>query len=174
MKIVKVLGGIITVLVCSFMGLMVSYRYAVRPMQIKCLRSALQMLETEIYYSLTPLPEALYGVGKRFENEIGRFFLYTSRLMTGKEMLTAQEAWEKSLNWLWENSFLTKSDIDILKNFGFNLGCSDREEQIKHFKLVQQQLLHQEGNAEKEREKNERMWRHMGFWSGLLIVIILS
>jgi len=131
------------------------------------------MLETEIYYSLTPLPEALSRVGKRFESEIGQFFFQVSQLMTGNEMLTADEAWKKSLNWLKENSFLTESDIDILKNFGFNLGCSDREEQIKHLKLVQQQLLHQEGNAEKEREKNERMWRHMGFWGGLLIVIIL-
>ncbi|KUK11018.1 MAG: Stage III sporulation protein AB [Clostridia bacterium 41_269] len=158
---------------CSFIGLMISYKYALRPMQIKCFRFALQMLETEIYYSLTPLPEALFRVGKRFENEIGQFFLQVSQLITGKDILTADEAWKQSLNWLKENSFLSESDIDILEKFGYNLGCSDREEQIKHLKLVQQQLLHQEDNAEKEREKNERTWRLMGFWGGLLIVIIL-
>jgi len=155
------------------MGLMVSHGYAARPAQIRAIRSALQMLETEINYALTPLPEALARVGSRVEGAVGNYFFLVSERLKGENPVTAGEAWIDALKWLVENTTLAESDINILKSFGHNLGNSDREEQLKHLRLTQEHLRHQEIFAEKNREQNERIWRTIGFLGGLLIVIIL-
>ena len=133
----------------------------------------MQMLETEISYALTPLPEALLGISEKIEGAVGQFFLITSQLLGQEQGMTAGEAWKEALKSLKGSTALTEGDIDVLSSLGANLGSSHREEQLKHLRLTQEHLKHQELCAEKDREKGERIWRTAGFFGGLVIVIIL-
>ena len=154
-------------------GLIVAHSYSSRTEELKTFRSALRMLETEIAYALTPLPEALYRVGNRMGGCVGKFFLSVSLLLTNDQETSSGEAWEACLAGLGGEASLGDVDLDILRTFGYTLGVSDREDQIKNLKLTQEQLKHQEYSAEKLRESNQRMWRTIGFLGGLAVVFIL-
>ena len=45
-------------------GLNIARNFSLRPQQLRHLKSALQMLETEVLFGLTPLPLGLQRVGK--------------------------------------------------------------------------------------------------------------
>ena len=153
--------------------MMVAHSYGTRPEQLKTLRGALAMLETEISYGLTPLPDALRLVGLHLGGCVGEFFADVSSLLNQDQGPSSGEAWELGLGRLQEVACLTQGDAEILRQFGYSLGVSDRENQIKNLKLIQEQLRNQELQAEKLRDGNQRMWRTMGFLAGLAVVFIL-
>jgi len=167
------LASVLIVFSGGIAGLVVANSYATRPEELKNLRCALGMLETEIGFGLTPLPEALNRVGRRMGGSVGYFFREVAAALNDDCGLSAGEAWEKCLGILKEEAFLSQGDLDILRSFGNTLGVSDRDDQIKHLRLAQEQLSLQEHDAEKLKEGNQRMWRTIGFLGGLAVVLIL-
>jgi stage III sporulation protein AB len=171
--IIKITASLLIIMSCGMAGLIIAHSYASRPDQLKALIYALKMLETEIAYTLTPLPEALFRVGKRVGGEIGEFFISVGTQLSQENVPTCGEVWDSNLAGLKESACLTPGDLGILRSFGYNLGLSDREDQIKNLKLTQEQLNNHLYSAEKLREKNQRMWRTVGFLAGLAVVFIL-
>lgn len=171
--ILKLAASVLIVFSGGVFGLTVAHSYGTRPEQLKTLRGALAMLETEITYGLTPLPDALLGVGHHIEGCVGKFFTEVGTLLNQDQGPSSGEAWEQSLEILREEASLTLGDTEILRQFGFSLGVSDRENQIKNLKLIQEQLRNQEAKAERLRDSNQRMWRTMGFLASLAVVFIL-
>ena len=170
---IKLAASTMIVLAGGLTGLIISHGYAVRPQQLRTIESALQMLETEIAFALTPLPDALRKVGKRAGGCVGEFFFSVGTLLDSDSARSSGETWEAELENLVSQAFLTSMDADILRSFGYTLGVSDREDQIKNLRLVQEQLRHQEAEADKLRDGNQRIWRTIGFLGGLAVVFIL-
>ena len=84
---------------------------------------------------------------------------------------SAGEAWEEVIDKVETN--LTDEDKSIIKNLGRMLGKTDLEGQISEIKLVQNFLNTQIDLAEKEKQKNEKLYKTLGGVIGLAIVIIL-
>ncbi len=157
---------------CGYAGLTVAAKYRRRPMELRYLRSALQMLETEISYGATPLPEAMDRVGQRCEAGIAALFSLTRDKLLAGEGVTAREAWDEALAHFYKNSALNRADLAVLKALGSGIGISDRLDQVKHLRLAQEQLKIEEAKAEVEAEKNVKLYNYLGFLGGLTIVII--
>ncbi len=77
--ILKLLGGILIMAACSLYGFAASNRYSLRPKDIRKLRAAVQMLETEIIYGCTPLPIAMRNVAFKVDGGIKNFFVRFQR-----------------------------------------------------------------------------------------------
>lgn len=154
-------------------GLIIARNFSLRPQQLRHLKSALQMLETEVLFGLTPLPLGLQRVGKKMAFPINKLFEITGDYLNRGEGLTAGEAWEIALKELELESALLPEDLDILLYFGQSLGGSDREEQYKNFKLVQEHLKNAEDKAERLKAKNAKIWKYLGFSFGGVIALIL-
>jgi stage III sporulation protein AB len=169
----KLSGALLTVLACGWVGLIVAKNYRNRPWELRYLGSALQMLETEIVYASTPLPEALKKIAERVEFPVAFLFEVASTTLKTGEGGTADEAWITAVNKFMQVSSLIKIDLDILISFGHSLGASDKSEQVKILQLTREQLKHQEISAEAERMKNEQIWRLFGFLIGLVIVFLV-
>jgi len=168
----KLVGAVITVTAFGLTGMTIARKYREYPNQLRLIRSGLQMLETEIVYASSPMPEALEIVGRRIEEPIGDLFLTVASMMT-KRKLSLREAWENGLEELRAKSLLEAVDIDILRVFGHGLGMSDVAEQVKNLHLVQEQLSNQELKAREKRDKGEKLWHALGFLLGLAVVLIL-
>ena len=84
---------------------------------------------------------------------------------------SAGEAWEETVDAI--ETSLTEEDKGIIKNLGRMLGKTDLEGQVSEIKLVQDFLNTQIEVAEKEKQKNEKLYRTLGGVVGLAIVIIL-
>lgn len=171
----KLIGGILIILACGFSGIIFSNRSNNRPRDLKRFRSLMQMLETEIIYSVTPLPEALYSLSNKSEARFSSFFAYISDCLRRRQFFSFRDAWVSGVNTvLLKETSLSNTDAEIISNFGNVLGCSDRNDQKKHFELLYIQLKHNEAVAEEERKKNTKMYRSLGFLLGIAIFIILA
>ncbi|NLK52690.1 MAG: stage III sporulation protein AB [Syntrophomonadaceae bacterium] len=169
----KLFGALLVVITGGFIGFGIAEKYRLRPLQLRAIQSSLMMLQTEISYTATPLPEALNRVAARCEFSAKELFAETARGLQKKQGLTASEAWASTLlNWQ-KKTVLKPGELSILHNLGEVLGTSEREEQIKHLLLAREQLHEEEVKAEKDRSKNETMWKYAGLLISLLIVVII-
>lgn len=169
----KVTGAAMVVMASGLTGLAVARNYALRPRHLRDLQAALQMLETEIAYGATPLPEAFVRLSRRIEGPVGKFLARVAAFLADGQGRTAWEAWEAGLQMLRDSSSLIEADLDILRQFGFSLGVSDFSDQVRNLRLCREQLYAEEKKAEEERGKNERLWRTLGFLGGIVVVLII-
>lgn len=170
---VKLLGGVLTVLAATLVGFQIAARYAERPKQLRRLISALQVLETEILYGATPLPDACRRIAQRTQAPVGPFFGRVAEYLGDGLGRTAEEAWQAALAELVSESALKPVERDVLRSFGRTLGVSDREDQIKHIRLAIAHLHTEEREARDEQTRNEKMWKYLGALLGLTVVILL-
>jgi stage III sporulation protein AB len=173
MPILKFSGMLLIIMAGWAIGFTIAKKFHQRPLQLRAFQSSLMMLQTEISYAATPLPEALNRVAGRCEPPIQDFYLAVVKQLNSGQGLTADEAWGSTLLDWQRISALQSGDISILLNLGGTLGASDREEQVKHLLLAQEQLRQAEIKAEVERSKNETLWKYAGVLIALLIVIVL-
>lgn len=177
--ILKLAGSLMVVLATSLLGHQIAAAYARRPQQLRLLRTALQMLETEVIYARSLLPEALEMVAARLDGHgpgsdpVARLFLYCRDELRRGEGLTGAEAWAKAVEKIFAQTALKPGDREILLAFGTYLGASDKEDQIKHLRLVHAQLAQEEATAWEERQKNSRLYHYLGVSAGLIVVLTL-
>ena len=136
--------------------------------ELKDMKNALNMFLTKIRFTYESVPESFREIGDSIDSNVGKIFRVSAELMKEKP---AGEAWEESIDKVETN--LKDEDKSILKNLGRLLGKTDLEGQVSEIKLVQEFLNTQIDVAEKERKKNEKLYRTLGGVVGLAIVIIL-
>lgn len=158
---------------CGWFGFNKGDQYRRRTEILRYLQNGLNMLETEISYSQTPLPLALTRVGSKMKGPGKIPFELTAQLLKDNRGLTAAEAWEVGVTALEETFPLTRDEKSILLLFGEGLGCSACEEQLKNIALAREQLRIVEKSAEEARAKNQKMWQVLGLCSGGVIVLLL-
>lgn len=169
----KLTGAVIVILSVGFTGITIANRYSRRLQELRSLLPALQMLETEITYAATLLPEALHLVALRCPEIIAPLFEKAAAELFSMSGFTVWEAWGKALEIFSHQSALNKADLAILHNLGGVLGISDRQDRSKHLCLAREQLKIQVEKAEEEAAKNVKLWNYLGFLGGLVVVLIL-
>jgi stage III sporulation protein AB len=168
----KFLGAAMVVAASGLSGLAVAGSYAKRPRELRALRSALQMLETEIMYGATRLPEALDMVASRCEQTVRPLFKQAGLELAAMSGISAAQAWENALAVYYPASALKPQDHSILVSLGMSLGRSDCSDQVKHLRLTMEQVTQEASNAEEEASRNVKMWSYLGFLGGLTFVLV--
>jgi stage III sporulation protein AB len=169
----KLAGAVLIILAGGVAGMIRARDYTRRPRELKALLAALQMLETEIIYTATPLGEALDRVAAAGGREIRPLFSGAAAELKGMTGCTAAEAWQNSLSRCYPASSLRDSDLNILRNLGSALGISDRRDQSKHLRLASEQLKLEALKAEEDAAKNVKMWNCMGFCGAMAVVFLI-
>ncbi|KNZ70709.1 stage III sporulation protein AB [Thermincola ferriacetica] len=169
----KLIGAFLAVAACGGIGLTVAQHYIQRPKQLRAMLSALQMLETEIVYGATPLPDAMENVGRNCDEKIGRIFLAARDFLCSAEGLTAGEAWHLAVEKYGYDLAFIREDLSVLKRISGFLGCSDRDDQSKHLQLTREQLRYEIAKAEAVAQSNGKVWKSLGFLFGLVLVLMV-
>ena len=169
----KLIGAVIIICGCGYTGLKIAADYQKRADTLRMLQNGLNLLETEISYSLTPLPLALQRVGDKLNRETRVIFTRAAEIMQAKDGCAVSEAWEAGIKTLAGSVPVSAEEMSILEHFGKGLGKSAREEQIKNIALAREQLRMAEKNAIAALEKNKKMYQYTGFCFGLVIVLLL-
>lgn len=167
------LGAVLIVTATGGLGHVASERYRRRPEQLRDVRSVLQALETQISYSLVPLPGALREAGRVGRYPIDELFLDISRRVMESDGTHPIEMWKAALGEFDGVIYLNEEDKRTLLTLGECLGCSDREDQLKHIRLAVKRLDDSEVLAWEERRKNENLFRLLGVLGGLAVAILL-
>lgn len=166
------IGAIFIILATTWVGFEFAKRLSERPRQLRQLKVALQSLESEIMYGLTPLAEASEHIAKQLPKPISYFFIcFSDRLKVGG--ISVFKAWDESLKETWHLTALCKGELEVMSQFGATLGQHDREHQQKQIRLTLTHLEREEGDAVEAQNRYEKMLKSLGFLTGLLIVILM-
>ena len=169
---IRWIGALCIVAATTSGGFMWAKRYSERPRQLRQLKTALQALEAEIMYGLTPLAEACEHLAGQFSEPLSTFFrAFSSRLEKGRT--SVQQAWNDSLNDVWPLTAFGRGEREVMKQFGATLGQHDRDHQQKQIRLALTHLEREEVEAKDAQQRNEKMIKSLGFLAGLLLVLLL-
>lgn len=171
--IIKLFGCLVIMACSTSAGYMLASGYRKRVIELRGFQSALQLLEDEIMFTSTPLPQAGLELGKRMNSPIADLFELFGHILKQRIGYTAGEAWNMAMDKYRNFLCLNQEDIDIILGFGKNLGSTDKENQQKSFRLVRHRLEEQLKKAEDGRIKNEKLCKSLGFLLGAALVTLL-
>jgi len=168
LNIFKIIILLLIFLSSTIIGVLLSKKYINRVIELKEIKNSLNIFKTKIKYTYEPIPEVFKEIGVNTKQNIANIFINASNNM---EKMTAGEAWIESIRTSSTN--MNKEDLNILKNLSKLLGKTDIEGQISEIELTSNFINTQIEKAEKERVKNEKLYKTLGMVTGMAIVIIL-
>ncbi|MDQ0188350.1 stage III sporulation protein AB [Alicyclobacillus cycloheptanicus] len=169
---IRALGAAMVVGASTVAGFRVASWYRRRPAELRALLQAVRLLQTEIEFSVTPLPQALTHVGKRTSAPASLLFLTAGEALEAPEVGPA-EAFARGIAACEPKSALVARDFECLVEFGSTLGTSDRIHQSQQIEVTLARLSALEEEAREAQRRNERLWQYLGVLAGLLVVILL-
>jgi stage III sporulation protein AB len=145
-----------------------SKKYIIRVNELEEMKNALNMFKSKIKFTYEPIPEIFEEIVQNTSQNVGQVFRMAKDKMKTN---TASKAWEEAVEESENN--LTKEDKYVLKTLSKLLGQTDVDGQTSQIEITQKFLETQLEEAQKEKEKNEKLYSKLGTTIGLAIVIIL-
>jgi len=168
----KWIGALLLLSVTTWIGFDWSNKLNKRPIQIRQLKNALQILEAEMLYSQAPLRDAFIVISEQIPDPIKSFFKNISEKMNTNHIDLLQ-IWDEEVSELITISSLSKNESEILKQFGRTLGQHDYHQQQKHIQLTASYLDREHEDAKDFQLRYGKMAKNLGFLCGLFIVLLL-
>jgi stage III sporulation protein AB len=169
----KLIGSFIVIVAASLIGFSYATVYSHRVKHIREIQYALNMLESEIIYTSTPLIDALISIAGKSSENIATLLTKMAELLRDKRIDSVFGAFDEAYKQTKSELYFEKEEVDIIASFMQSLGNSDIEGQKKNFNITIKKLEGFEKKAEEMKAKNEKLFRYLGVCSGVLIVIIL-
>ena len=155
-------------LLASLLGMILSKKYTYRLQELCDMQNALNILKNKIKFTYEPLNEIFEYISKNSIKNISNIFKTASEKM--KEN-TASKAWEEAVEKSDNN--LKEDDKKVIKMLSKLLGITDVDGQISQIEITENFLKNQIQDAEIEKQKNEKLYKKLGFTIGAVIVIML-
>lgn len=167
------IGFSLVLAACTAWGWQRAAELARRPLELRVLRSALQGLESEIGFGITPLPVACQRIANTYPDPASSLFRATAEALSPPHAHPAAAAWEHGTAVLRWASVLTEEDRTVLLSLAPYLGATDRDDQLRHLRLVMQRLEAAEAVARDVDRRSGRLYRYGGALLGALIGLLL-
>lgn len=171
--VIKYIVLSLIVIVCAFLGFQLSETVKLRVTHLAHMLNAIVYLQNEIFYSLTPLPEALMRVSSKKEKPISKFLEDISNLLYSNDINNINAAFTKAIEKNKDELMLEKEDYGILLELSNSLGSTDLNGQKKIFQIAIGNLENNLKEATEKAKKNVKMYRVLGVSMGLVIAIFL-
>lgn len=168
----RLAGTALIIFSCGMMGLIVAGSYGKRVYNLRQLISFIQILESEINFARTTLPEIIAIKKHEYIGAVGNFIGTLDTALNNEKGEDFNKVWEQGVLDLSEEGFPSQV-IDDMQELGGVLGVSDVSEQTKYLKSSLIRLEQALQEAKEEQEKHTKLWQYMGFSAGLLIVLLL-
>ncbi len=167
----KLLGAILIICSSTLIGFAIARELNLRSKQLREMLTALKILETEVSYAVTPLPECFVKLGDKLSPATAQIFILAKDYLD--QGLVAEEAWGKSILKSQSSLSLKEEDLQTLLDFSHNLGETSIEDQVRYISLAEHKLnsLYQEAVAEEKIKV--KLWRYLGVTVGLFIAILI-
>ena len=160
---------LVILFISMFIGISISKKYNYRVNQLIEMQRALNIFEEKIKFTYETIPDVFTDIAKSSSLEIGEIFENAAQKM---KVMTAGEAWEVALE--NSNTKFTKDDLEVLNGLAKTLGRTDLDGQVSEIRLTKKLIDTKIKEAENIRNKNAKLYKTLGWTSGLAIVIVLA
>ena len=154
MQILRYLLLFLIFIFSFFIGKYMSKQYIDRLAELEEIKKALNIFKSKIKFTYEPIPEIFKEISNNFSEHIEEIFKNSVIKMKNN---SASIAWCESIE--ESNTSMNKEDKEVLKGLSKLLGKTDINGQISEIKLVSNFLDTQIQIAQKEKEKNEKMYK---------------
>jgi|SRR5699024_3566574 len=168
----KLFGALFFITSTSLVGIDISRQLTLRTGQLRMFIYSLQMIEAEMTYSHDSLQQIFTNVHKKTSFPLSAFYDQLAKRLT-KPVADFFSIWDEELTILEKQSMLKKQELDILRQFGKNIGNHTIEQQQKQIKLTIYYLQKQLDEAVEQKNKYDKTIKSISFLFGVLIVLIL-
>lgn len=167
----RLLGAALLASGPAIIGFCAAGRLARRPRILRQLAAALEQMEREISFRLTPLSEVFTMLSQEYSGPVGALFSGCAQEMDGLDRQPMSKLWRRALA---EVSLdLEGRGLRALEELGEVLGRYDGDNLCIALKQACGELIAAAEEAEREREQKERMEQILGLTAGALLVILL-
>ncbi len=163
--IFKIIGGILIVSSCFFIGFSKSKSLFRRKDFLESFILFINTLSTNFRYNGSDIFTLV-----SFSEKEG---LFAENSFFNCDEKPFEEVWENAVSGLPKSYCLKKSDTDLLNKFGMELGKSDVEGQLKHLELYKSLFTKQLSDAEEVIRQKSKLYKTMGFFVGISIVLVI-
>ncbi len=142
-------------------------------LELKELVECVRILDGQVRFCLTPLPELLQEIKRKRESAMGALFGHIGQEIGKQKGEMLQDIWERVLDEEKEKIVLAKEDWELLREMGKGLGYLDVEMQKRHLESNLAQLSARLPEREKKYKEREKVIRSFGFAAATLLLLIL-
>lgn len=169
----KIVLIIVTFSFFSLLGYSFSLRYKNRYYFLNQFNKWIILMQNEVIYNHTPLPEAIKITSEKTTQAIKNMLeilLVNLRTEGNNGIYSAfEKAYKQSENQL----YLKKEDITVISDFIKSLGATGVYGQDKIFNFALQNIKINLGEALEESNKNSKLCRNLGMCIGAMAAILL-
>lgn len=162
---ILILGTILVI--CTYIGILKAKSYDNRVLELKRVRSALEVLKSKIEFTYEPIKDIFEEISKIVYSEEKNIFQQTLKNINHYGVTTS---WNMAVE---EEIRLLKEDKNTIKMFGKLLGKTDKSGQINEINVTSKLLDGLIEKAEQEKTKNYKLFKTLGSVVGIGICIIL-
>lgn len=163
---VKLIGAVLLIASSFSVGVSMSKSLYRRKAFIKSFIVFIDSLETHIRYNTDDIFKLVSMCSDSEELKCFEFF-------NKPPSEPFDKLWSKSVLTIPRAYALTKSDMDLLLQFGSQLGKTDIDGQIKHIKLYKDFFKKQLDDAEDAIVKKSKLYKTMGLFAGTAAALMM-
>ncbi|MGL5649806.1 MAG: stage III sporulation protein SpoIIIAB [Clostridium sp.] len=169
----KYLWLILVFLFCSYTGFEIGRRYFKRYRNLVDANKYIVMLQNEVLYKNTALPEALIQMSFKSEGVFTDIFSKVSSELNFGEKYSVYDAFKEVYLSEKGNFYFEEEDEKIIGDFLKGLGETGIYGQEKNFEMAKLGIEKNIKEADEISKKNSKMYSYLGVLIGAMIVIFL-
>lgn len=139
----------------------------------RCLKNILELLESEIRYSRSSLPEACRMIGNRVEEPYRAGLLSVFKVMDENEGLPFSLIWKQQMDESLQKTAASKKDRTLFLQFADSTGFADHQMQLQVLEQCKERLGQSVRRQEESMENKTKVVMSMGLIGGLFLTIVL-
>lgn len=168
---IKLLGAVLLTCGAAAIGFSAAGQLRRRVRGLRAVLGALELLERELSFRLTPLPDLLACLARQAAPPASGFFAACREGLEGLGEQPMAQIWADALARCPMD--LSQEDSQILLELGGVLGRYDGPGQQEALAEIRARLLHQAEQAEEESRRMGRVYGALGLTAGSFVVILL-
>jgi stage III sporulation protein AB len=171
--LLRVCASALVLVGCGWLGMQYGTGFGRRVRQLQELQNSMMQFEYDIDYLGVPIEQTIEKLSKNSCGELKEVFLYMDRRLKNGPVFSMEKLWMRALERYEDNLMLTKSDVQIIRDFAGLLGAGSREKELNNIKVTSMRLKLAEDEARALEVKNSKMYRGLGLLLGVFIVVML-
>lgn len=166
---IKWIGALFVIGSCGMFGLSMAASHRREEMALHQMMAALDYMQCELQYRLTPLPDLCRQAGQHNRNLIGNILLMLAREMDCCISPDAERCIEAALS---SGAELPRRSRQAFEMLGSTLGCFDVEGQVRGLDAVRSFCQRELDALALNRDSRLRSYQTLGFCAGAAIAIL--
>lgn len=168
---IRLMGALLTAVGGAFLGFTAARRLRRRAVVLRQLAGAMEQMEREISFRLTPMPELMERLAAEYPSPVGELFANCRKGLDQLGQRSLAEIWRQAL--ADTNLDLEGRGAAVLDELGEVLGRFEESGLRTALAHAGAELTREGELAREDGEKRGRMYQVLGLASGGLLVILL-